>query len=243
MIRLQVSAALAVRDGFTGRPIARNTVRCFVDGQPFRPEYRQGGYLVFVNLEPGEHRVLLRGSHYLDEHIRLETRPGVMDEKSITLKPAPNYPFYHAVTQLIVRYREKSQPISGHCLWVSARAAMEDIKIAQDMAEAGSTSARVYFRGGEEGRFPRNYLILDGKKSEIVHISGCEGGCASFDKPLGQSHKRGVALYPAQAYHTDEKGEILAFFRAAVPVELFDPLSNRLTSLDLETGRNEAELV
>ena len=62
MIRLQASAVLAVRDGYTGRPVTASAVQCFLDGQRVLPQYRQGGYLVFLNLPDGPHQLLLRGA-------------------------------------------------------------------------------------------------------------------------------------------------------------------------------------
>ena len=53
MIRVRLSAALAVRDGFTGKPMAQNAVGCILDGQVCHPGYRPGGYLIFTNLAPG----------------------------------------------------------------------------------------------------------------------------------------------------------------------------------------------
>lgn len=42
MIRVRLSAALAVRDGFTGKPMAQNAVGCILDGQVCHPGYRRG---------------------------------------------------------------------------------------------------------------------------------------------------------------------------------------------------------
>ena len=69
MIRVRLSAALAVRDGFTGKPMAQNAVGCILDGQVCHPGYRPGGYLIFTNLAPGPHTVVLRGGRYRDEKI------------------------------------------------------------------------------------------------------------------------------------------------------------------------------
>lgn len=100
----------------------------------------------------------------------------------------------------------------------------------------------MYFRGGPEGRFPGNYLIVDGKNSEVVAISGAEGGHATLDTPLQFSHKRGAAFYPAQEYHTDDKGQILAFFREPVPAYILDPYKANLTEWQLIKGDNQVEL-
>lgn len=242
MIRVRLSAALAVRDGYTGKPIGRNTVRCFVDGQPFHPEYRDGGYLLLLNLAPGAHAVVLQGTRYREEQVPLTVPETGHIERNITLKPAPNYPFYHEMTQLSISLQEKGLPVKGRTLWVAAQAAMSDLKLAQDAVEAGSYEAKLFFRGGAEGRFPGNYLLVDGKKSEVVAILGAKEGQASFAAPLKYAHKRGVAFYPAQEYQTNQDGEILAFFREPVPVEIFDPEKASLEGMQLQKGKNQGEL-
>ena len=134
----------------------------------------------------------------------------------------------------------QGKPVENRILWVAAKTQTEELKLAQDTAEAGDQTVKLFYRGGrEENRFPRNYLIVDGKKSEVVPITGAQEGQAALDVPLKYQHKRGVAFYPAQAYCTGAQGEILAFFREAVPVEVFDPESKTLTSLVLQPGRND----
>lgn len=242
MIRVRLSAALAVRDGFTGKPMAQNAVGCILDGQVCHPGYRPGGYLIFTNLAPGPHTVVLRGGRYRDEKILLEIPETGHVERNVTLKPAPNYPLYCQMTQLSATLTERGKPVADRTLWVAAKAAMADLKLAQDTAEAGCREAKLYFRGGPEGRFPGNYLIVDGKNSEVVAISGAEGGHATLDTPLQFSHKRGTAFYPAQEYHTDDKGQILAFFREPVPAYILDPDKANLTEWKLDKGINQVEL-
>lgn len=242
MIRVRLSAALAVRDGYTGKPMAQNAVGCILDGQVCHPGYRSGGYLIFTNLAPGVHTVVLHGGRYRDEKILLEIPETGHVERNVTLKPAPDYPFYSQVTQLCATLAEGGKPAADRTLWVAAKAAMSDLKLAQDTAEAGSREVKVYFRGGPEGRFPGNYLIIDGKNSEVVAISGAEGGHATLDTPLRFSHKRGAVFYPAQEYHTDDAGQILAFFREPVPAYVLDPSKACLTEWQLIQGINQVEL-
>lgn len=242
MIRLRVSAALNVHDGYTGKAVTQNAVRCYLDGRPFRPEFRPGGYLVFVNLPAGPHEVLLQGAYYQDERVALELDGETPLARNVTLKPAANYPFPRAATQLTAVLRERGKPVPGRALWVAEAAPLGELKLAQDTVAPGSRGAKLYFRGGEGGRFPRDYLLCDGKKSEIVPIAGARDGEAAFDAPLQYEHKRGAAFYPAQAYRTNGMGEILAFFREPGNVKIFDPEKNALTGLTLTEGRNEVGL-
>ena len=73
MIRRQVSAAVLLRDGFTGRVLTGGTV-CRLDGQPLRPLWKPEGYLILENLVPGSHRLeLLRGG-FCPAELTLEIR-------------------------------------------------------------------------------------------------------------------------------------------------------------------------
>ena len=240
MIRLHVSAVLAVYDGFTGSAISRSTVTCFLDGARYMPEYREGGYFVFVNVPPGEHRVELRSARYEPEFVTLNIRQDETAEYGVTLKPAPHYPFGGAATSLIVRFSNKRKPVSGRTVWLAARAAGEEFKLAQDQAEAGVTEARIFSRGGRAA-YARNFLIADGKGSEVVFISDIRDSQAVFAEPLERGHKRGAAFYPAQAFVTGAQGEIMAFFREPLPIEIFDPVGMKLISAELIAGVNRLE--
>lgn len=240
MIHLHVSAVLAVYDGFTGRPISRTTVTCLLDGVRCLPEYREGGYLVFVNVPPGEHMLEIRSAYYQPELVFLHIKPSETAEYGVTLKPAARYPFGGAATSLTVYLSLKGRPVAGRKVWLAARAAGEEWKLAQDHAEAGALQARVFGRGGR-GAYARNFLIADGKNSEIVFISDIRDSQAIFAQPLERGHKRGVAFYPAQTFVTGAEGEFTAFFREPLPVEIFDPAGMKITSAELVSGVNRLE--
>ena len=74
-LKIRLSAVLRVLDGFTGRPVVRNDVRWTLDGEPVRPEYRSGGYFVFVDLAPGTHEAVLDGMKFKPETLTI-TVPG-----------------------------------------------------------------------------------------------------------------------------------------------------------------------
>ncbi len=241
MIRLHVSAVLSVCDGYTGRPIAPSAVACSLDGQPYRPEYREGGYLVFVNLEPGLHTLVMRGAYFQPERVLLDIRENDKREYGVTLKPASNYPFGNTATRLLIRVVKKTKPVGNYQVWVAARAAGEEIKLAQDQAEAGSTSIRL-FRRGSQPWVSKNFLVGDGKASEVVFLSDIQENQAILAEQLKNVHKRGVALYPAQAYMTNENGECTAIFREPVTVDVFDPQTSKVLNIVLEPGDNTLDI-
>ena len=241
MIRLQASAILAVRDGYSGRPVSASAVQCFLDGQRYLPQYRQGGYLVFLNLESGSHQLLMRGAYYQDEYLEIKVDGARPAEYSVTLKPSAAYPFRRAVTRLTV-HLEGGSAAEGQIVWVAPRSAAAELRLSQDEAAAGSCSLKLFYRGGAEGRFPGNYLVCDKTKSEAVLLERLEGEQGTLKSPLAHPHKRGAVLLPAQAYRGDGKGRLQIFFREPVPVCLFQPGSSRLYDVELSDGSQEIAL-
>ena len=80
MIRRTVSAALLLRDGFTGAALKNGAATvCLLDGKPLqRPIWKRDGYLVLTDLTPGEHSLSIRRSGYRDETVALTvTEPAV----------------------------------------------------------------------------------------------------------------------------------------------------------------------
>ncbi len=65
MIRHSASAVFLMRDGFTGMTLTDGSAtRCLLDGRPLRrPMWKRDGYLVLIDLTPGEHvlRILRNG--------------------------------------------------------------------------------------------------------------------------------------------------------------------------------------
>ena len=242
MIRLKASAVLAVRDGFSQKAISASSVQCFVDGQRFHPQFRQGGYLVFINLSEGEHEILLRGAYYQEERITIVTGRKGWVERGVTLKPSADYPFRQRVTRLIVSQAGISSAAGG-LLWVAAGNRLTELRLAQDEVKKGEQSLRLYFYGSPEGRFPGNYLLLDGKKSEVVSLADLDGAqTGRLESPLLYPHKRGVLFLPAQPYPADREGKVRVYFREPGEVHLFEPERKTVTRIALQPGNNEVEL-
>ena len=240
MIRLQASVVLTVRDGYSGRPITASAVQCFLDGRRFLPQYRQGGHLVFLNLEAGRHELLLQGTYFQKEQLQLEIGDRLPAEYSVTLKPSATYPFHQEITRLAVQLG--GEGAAGQAVWVAVQGTSGELRLAQDEAAAGSRELKAFYRGSSEGRFPGYYLICDKGKSEVVLLTALEGEQAGLGTPLIYAHRRGVVLLPAQCYYADEKGQIQAFFREAVQVCLFRPQTKAIHTLPLQEGYNEFAL-
>jgi len=241
MIRLRADAVLTVYDGYSGRPATQSTVRVFLDGVPFRPEYREGGYLVFINLEPGGHEIALKSAYYLDETISVETGPGCQAQRIVSLKPGQNYPFSGDTTRLCVTVRGKNKPVPGARVSLATVTGTE-VKIAQDLTKKGDLELKLYVSGRRELRLPGEYLIVDGKNSEECTLGSVTDGTGFLAEPLTFEHKRGVAFCPCQRYITDENGSFTAILREPVTTHLFIKEKSKITSFDLAAGENHLDL-
>ena len=240
MIQFRVSLVLCVRDAFTGKAVVRNAVRCQLDGSPYVPQYKEGGYFVFVDLPAGEHTVMLLGAYYQNEILEVTTTHDSMQEQMVKLKPAANYPFERGVVRLSGTLENKGKAIQAGHIYIAPQYAATEIKIAQDQAEVGATEMRVYFRGrGERIAVPSEYLIVDGKNSEIVLLKEINDETGVLGAPLQYTHKRGKAVYGVTQYLADDKGRFLAFLPEAVRVTVFCAQYRYIEDFDLGEKDNE----
>ena len=142
------------------------------------------------------------------------------------------------MTRLTITATNKKKPAPGAKLWVAARSPF-DPKLAQDSVSAGDVSARLYIRGDAEGlRLPVEFLIVDGKDSEVCVLTSVVDSVGAFKTPLMSGHKRGVPLYPCQPHTTDANGGVTALFREPARVEVFSGAAKRLEGMDLSEGDN-----
>ena len=160
MITMHVSAVCRVRDGFTGRAIEASGLVCALDGAPFRPVGKPGGYLVLVNLPGGTHRLSLRCQGYQEEWVEIRSGRGTQ-ELDVTMKPGEGYPFRQEVTLLTLTILEGGEPavlITGMPVW---SVWLTDLT-GDGLPELGATLCPVPLR-----------LVLRGHR----FVCGCLGAC------------------------------------------------------------------
>lgn len=241
MIRIHADLVLRVLDGFTGRPPAPSAIRWTLDGQACRLIAKADGYYVLLGLTPGEHELVLRGGHYMDERLTVRGDGAGYQELLVTMKPGARYPFGQAVTWLTLRLRHKGKPLPGQRVWIAPRSPQAELRIAQDVIKAGETTGRLFFPESVRAiALPRDLLLLDGARTEVCRLEELEEPC--FAAPLRFEHKRSCCLYPAQCHTADDAGVIRAVFREALPLALLAEGQEKPAALELSPGDNEHEL-
>ncbi|SKB73059.1 hypothetical protein SAMN06296386_104237 [Lachnospiraceae bacterium] len=213
MINIRVSAVFRITDGFTGKPVPMGAFKAEIDGLPVKPLSKGDGYFVFLNLESGEHTLRIYGYLYQDELIMFNSseHPAV---QVVTLKPGEHYRY-----GVDARHYEIECDIDS--VWAASDIEGMELKVAEDKADEGVTEANVFASAAFSTHgYPDNFLILDGKKSEIVCIEMLDEGKANFTMPLKYAHKRGTRFIPAQHFRA-EGGKAEAVFRKADTIQVF----------------------
>lgn len=235
MISIHLSVILHVLDGFTGRPTGWGTLRCTVDGRPFRPLVKDGGTYLFLDLPEGEHIITLSGAYYRPEEVRVEKS---CREVIVTMKPAENYPFGRQCPRLRLHLG-----VPGGVVWAAEMNPLTELKIAQATAAAGAEEVQLFCRDpARKLALPRDFLLADEKAPEVCRIEDLSSSAPTLlAKPLGYDHKRGCCLYPAQRYRADTEGLVQAVFREPARMAFWCP-GGKLTLAEMKMGENEIQL-
>ncbi len=238
MINIHVSAVFQVRDGFSGRIVEGSQLRCALDGVWLRPVMKPGGYLVFVDLSEGGHRLSLQSDRFQEELVDFTVTQDGLWEGYVALKPAERYFFRRAVTRLHLIAQKGNSPLSGQSLWLTPPGAPE-CRVAQTKAELGCTQLRLYCKAPALLPLPGPVLIDDGADSEVVPLLELTGETGRLASPLKQDHSRSKIVLPAQTYRTDDKGQIFAVFPAPGTVLVYLEGLGEPKRLDLVDGDND----
>ena len=234
MIQRTVSAALLLRDGFTGRslPLAA-AVLCALDGRAVRPVRKQEGYLVFLDLEPGEHVLSLRCPGYREESFTLTVPPRGAVEGELYLTPGAGYRFPADTARL----RLTIPGAGGETLWAAVPGRLQ-LKLAAARKGDGEKVLRLFCSGNPAGiPVPGQFLILDEKNPELIRLWSIQEEMGELDAPLRQEHSRGVEVRPARSFRTDAEGRVELLFPRGGEVVLF--CREQWTKVSLEPGEQE----
>ena len=218
MIRRWVSAALLVRDGFSGGVFTSGApFACALDGLPVRPVWKAGGYLVLTELAPGEHTLTIRRPGYQPETCVFRAEEGVVHEDTVFLKPGPGYPFPAEAAALELTLLEGARAFSGP-VWLGMSGPVQ-LKLAQD--DGAGPELRLFCRNPGALPVPGTFLLPGRQGGELARLRALEGETGRLDQPLAHRHARGTELIPVQRYRADEDGTLRAIFPRAGTVWLY----------------------
>lgn len=239
MIRIHTNAVVRVLDGFTGLALAPSAVRFRVDGSPFTPVVKPGGYYVLTGLPVGEHEVVLQANGFGPERLTIVGGMREMADLLVTLKPGEGYRFQSSVTWMTIHIRTaKKEPAPGKRVWIAAKNPIYELRIAQATLAKGATTGRLFYPPSMRAvSLPRHFLVVDGERSEVVLLNELDE--AQFADGLVNDHKRGRCLYPAQVYTSNEDGDIRAVFQNPLPLEILVEGEKKPVSFEMEAGENE----
>jgi hypothetical protein len=194
MIRTRVSAVLIARDAVTGRALSRD-VTVTLGGEPYRPEYREGGYILFLNLPEGEYEATLKSARYYEERLTI-TADGNTDGRIVSLRP-----------RAAPRVRRGGLTPGGAVAAVFNRA--PEVKTAQIIEPGASVTARLFCRSaGALPPLPAEFLLSDGGDSELCTLRALSAdGEGMFSRPFEKAHERGRVLLPCAVYRASADGE------------------------------------
>lgn len=215
MIEIQVSLALNLIDGFTGKPLRPAQAQLTLDGQRAQAIVKEGGWWVLCDLAPGEHQLEVRGAGFQPERITFEGGSGAQGMR-LRLKPAPDYRFGRRVTTLTVQLtNKKGEPLPHRTLYALLPGRENELRLAQDEAKAGVKQLKLY-ASVPPGNLPIPGLFRmgEGAQAEMVRISSAqEDGCYRLTNPLGRDRRRGCTVRAVAAYTTDEQGRAFLALR------------------------------
>ncbi len=214
MIVRRVSAALLLRDGYTGVPLSSGAeVLAWLDGRPARPVRKAGGYLVLTDLPPGKHALRLRHRCFQEEELELDIRDGLCREAEIDFTPGPRYPFREEPARLELVVSRAGGPLADETVWLGRPGAVR-LKLARDETAARENAVRLFCGGSSELLpVPGWFLVEDAAKPETVHLRALNGDFGTLDRPLSAGHARGTSLLPARRGVTNREGTLRALFR------------------------------
>lgn len=223
MIRRSVSAALLVRDGFSGQTLPDGSgTRCLLDGRPVSAIWKKDGYLVLTDLEAGAHTLSLLRHGYREETISLTVGKG-FQEGTVSLKPGPGYRFPASTARLSVTVKtgEPAVPLVEKEVWTGITGTLH-LKLAQDKQKKQTDVVRVFCQGSPS-LFPAPgwFLVADTASPELVYVRALHTEEAELAEPMTAPHSRGKELVPVQPFRTDGEGKIEALFRQGGTVYLF----------------------
>lgn len=224
-IRTSISLVICAVDDYTSRPRSGGNIAVSLRDHPRkRPVRKPGGYYIFTDLNCEKYSISVRSDVYMDLDLDLPSEkidPG-NPISYVILRPASHYPFPGGATLIRASLRDMAgQGIPGapvRAVMVSDSCARA--RLSADMADNGRDSiCLANVRGGIV--VGDEYLIRDkdDKNAEYCRIAGITETtkCYRLEEALKLSYPRGALVLPVYNTRSDERGEVVVYFREPCP--------------------------
>lgn len=203
----RLSFAFRLLDGYLNRALTGSEAGIWVDGMKYPHEYKPNGYFVVADLKEGEYSVAVKSPKFQTETMTIRVGGSEDPVRYLTLNPSESHPA-----------ARHSPRIAGRAVGARELYIMRTkcgLKIAEDAAEAGNTSVKL-FCGGARPRLPAIFQIKDktASRGEIVTLIGAEGDVYRLGEPLAFSYPRSSEVIPLIRLLCAENG---AFFFVVPP--------------------------
>ena len=225
-MQLHVQLACAVRCSATGNPLTDSSLTVTVDGERKRYLRRDDGFLVFMDLKNGKHRLDFRHPYYHDAHCTVTVTAGQTEIEAVTMRPM--YVRGEHLCRLTVTGMapETTAYISGQTY---------SLQLQQSDCTEGTHTLRLFKKSAFKLIPPLRLLCADPDAPETCILMDMLGeDIWSLAAPLQHAHKRGVKFYLTQPYDARDDGTAQAIFFAPGPVTLL--YENKLHELTVEEG-------
>lgn len=225
-MQLHVQLACAVRCSATGNSLCDAALNVTVDGERTRYLRRNDGFLLFMELKDGEHRLAFHHPHYHDAHCTVTVTRGKTTVDVVTMRPI------HVSGEHLCRLTVTGLTpgtvacISGHTYL---------LRLQQNDCPEGTQTLRLFKKGAFRLIPPLKLLCADPEAPEICVLMDMLGeDIWSIAEPLRFAHGRGARFFPTQPYEADDDGSVKATFFSAGPVSLL--YDGRLYEFNVEQG-------
>ena len=225
-MQLHVQLACAVRCSATGNSLCDAMLNVTVDGERKRFLRRNDGFILFMDLKSGEHRLYLRHPNYHDAQCTVTVTPGDTTIEVVTMRPL------RVAGENLCRLTVAGLK-PGTTVYISGQS--YPLQLQQSDCTEGTQVLRLFKKGAFKLLPPLRLLIADTEAPETcILMDMVSEDYWSLAAPLRRAHRRGVKLYPTQPYEVQDDGTAKAIFFAAGPVSLL--YNDQLYDLNVEEG-------
>ena len=225
-MQLHVQLACAVRCSATGNPLTDSALIVTVDGERKRYLRRNDGFLLFMDLAYGEHRLSFSHPRYRDARCTVNITAGETTIEAVTMRPL--YVKGEHLCRLTV-----TGMAPGSTAYISGQS--YPLQLQQSECPEGTLELRLFKKGAFALVPPLRMLCADKKAPETcILMDKLSEDIWRMAAPLRFAHKRGTRFFPTQPYEAQEDGSTQAIFFAPGPVSLM--YEGELYELNVEEG-------